>query len=109
MTNGWSKNAGLRREVFRIAEDIGVDLIRVLKMQAHQSTLVFPLGSKQRFMIMANAYADILAKAGAKKHSHGKARYLDLKRACFLAQLVSKYISKAAIGIADSSLQATVP
>ena len=75
-------------------------------MQAHQSTLAFPLGSKQRFMIMANAYADILAKAGAKKHSHDNARYLDLKRECFLTQLVCKYISKAAIEFADSNLQA---
>ena len=82
MTNGWSVNAGLWREACRLGEEIGMGLIRVMKTRAHQSTTAFPVGSKERFMIMANAHADVLAKAGANKQPFDLAWYKDVKFAC---------------------------
>ena len=67
MTSGWACNASLWSRVCELADEIGTDLIKVVKVKAH-AKLHSSMGQYEKLCVVANGYADKGARWGADKH-----------------------------------------
>ena len=76
-THGWAIDAGLWVSVFDKAEDLGLEFIKVHKVQAHRK-LEHAENAYDRMQIQANSRADALAKFGVELHPDNK----DFRKTC---------------------------
>jgi len=67
LASGWACNASLWARILELADEIGRDLIRVIKVKAH-AKLHSSMGQYEKLCDLANGYADTGVKWGVEEH-----------------------------------------
>ena len=86
-THGWAVDADLWKSVFDKVDDLGSDIVWVVKIKAHRK-VTDAIGDFDRMQIVANSRADALAKLGVDLHPDAQVQ----RKSCYSDALIYKQI-----------------
>ena len=100
MTDSWAIHSDLWTKLFNAIDDVGHENVRIIKIKAHRA-LRSARTFEERFGLISNYIADVLAKRGARLQLSERDQQR-VTSAFELVQSVGMYIATAALCIAET-------